>query len=228
MLRSNSAPQDYLDYISDSEFTPMTSSEFLASLQQRPPNYNESAELESQMRRSQGGGNGAEGSQEGTSAGETLSTFAARIQRRRRRNRRGLDPEREGEENQTQERSSTDSSHDTREQGATLATHADAHATDDDPPIGPSIRRIRDTGERESRVTTGTLIEVDVEPVAISAPTEQQIIEIEAAVGAVNERMSRMRERDRELTQRVEEEDEDLLGSESSSLLPADRSLLDV
>ena len=228
MLRSNSAPQDYLDYISDNEFTPMTSSEFLASLQQRPPNYDESAELESQMRRGgQEDGNGSEGNQEGTPQGESLSTFAARIQRRRRRSRRGLDPERE-EENRTREQSVADSSNDTHEQQSTSpATLADTHTTDASP-TGAGNSREGDTGDRESQITTGTLIEVDIEPVAISAPTEQQIIEIEAAVGAVNERMSRIRERDRELTQRVEEEeDEDLLASESSSLLTADRSLLD-
>lgn len=51
-FRPDSTPQDYLDYISDNEFTPLTSSEFLASLEQRPPTYNQSEELESQMRRS--------------------------------------------------------------------------------------------------------------------------------------------------------------------------------
>ena len=225
MLRSNSAPQDYLDYISDNEFTPMTTSEFLASLQQRPPTYNESAEIESQMRRPQEGDNSEE-NPEGGSGGnsENLPMLAGRIARRRRRNRRGSGPER-GEGNRTQEQSSAESSNDTHEQTAPPATHADVHTTSDSPTGGSSSTR--DGGATEPQVATGTLVEVDMEPVTVSAPTEQQIIEIEAVVGAVNERISRIRERDRELTQRIEEEDEDLLASEASTLLADDRPLLD-
>ena len=44
-IRPNNTPQDYLDYISDNEFTPLTTSEFLASLQERPPTYNQSEEM---------------------------------------------------------------------------------------------------------------------------------------------------------------------------------------
>lgn len=46
MLRSNTTPQDYFDYINDNEFTPLTSSEFAASLQERPPTYIESERIE--------------------------------------------------------------------------------------------------------------------------------------------------------------------------------------
>ena len=49
-FRPDSTPQDYLDYISENEFTPLTTSEFLASLEQRPPTYNQSEELESVTR----------------------------------------------------------------------------------------------------------------------------------------------------------------------------------
>ncbi|CAI8052984.1 hypothetical protein GBAR_LOCUS28989, partial [Geodia barretti] len=45
IIRPNNTPQDYLDYISDNEFTPLTTSEFLASLQERPPTYNQSEEM---------------------------------------------------------------------------------------------------------------------------------------------------------------------------------------
>lgn len=44
--RPSSTPQDYLDYINDDEFTPLTSSEFVASLQERPPSYHESERME--------------------------------------------------------------------------------------------------------------------------------------------------------------------------------------
>ena len=44
-IRPNNTPQDYLDYINDNEFTPLTTSEFLASLQERPPTYNQSEEM---------------------------------------------------------------------------------------------------------------------------------------------------------------------------------------
>ena len=48
IIRPNNTPQDYLDYISDNEFTPLTTSEFLASLQERPPTYNQSEEMSQQ------------------------------------------------------------------------------------------------------------------------------------------------------------------------------------
>ena len=44
--RPNGTAQDYLDYINDEEFTPLTSSEFIASLQERPPSYQESERME--------------------------------------------------------------------------------------------------------------------------------------------------------------------------------------
>lgn len=46
IFRPNTTPQDYFDYINDSEFTPLTSSEFAASLQERPPTYIESERIE--------------------------------------------------------------------------------------------------------------------------------------------------------------------------------------
>lgn len=48
IIRPNNTPQDYLDYISDNEFTPLTTSEFMASLQERPPTYNQSEEMTQQ------------------------------------------------------------------------------------------------------------------------------------------------------------------------------------
>lgn len=49
-LQPNTSSQDYFDYISDSEFTPLTTSEFAASLQERPPTYVESERIEQTSR----------------------------------------------------------------------------------------------------------------------------------------------------------------------------------
>ena len=66
MFQATTNPQDYLDYISDNEFTPLTSHEFAASLQERPPTYHESEEIEGQTRPQEDG----EGGGEGDGAGE--------------------------------------------------------------------------------------------------------------------------------------------------------------
>ena len=44
--RQSSTPHEYLDNVNDDEFTPLTSSEFVASLQERPPSYLESERME--------------------------------------------------------------------------------------------------------------------------------------------------------------------------------------
>ena len=49
-LLPRDSPLDYLDYIQEGQFTPLTTSEFLASLSERPPTYNESQDIEQQMR----------------------------------------------------------------------------------------------------------------------------------------------------------------------------------
>ena len=43
--RLTNNPQDYLDYISDNDLTPLASSELAASLEERPPSYRESEEM---------------------------------------------------------------------------------------------------------------------------------------------------------------------------------------
>ena len=45
-------PQDYLDYISDNDLTPLASSELAASLEERPPSYGESEEMNSEIKSS--------------------------------------------------------------------------------------------------------------------------------------------------------------------------------
>ena len=48
-LLPQESPQDYLDYIQEGQFTPLTTSEFIASLRERPPTYNESQDIERQI-----------------------------------------------------------------------------------------------------------------------------------------------------------------------------------
>ena len=48
-LLPQESPQDYLDYIQQGEFTPLTTSEFVASLRERPPTYNESEVIQRQL-----------------------------------------------------------------------------------------------------------------------------------------------------------------------------------
>ena len=82
MFQSSANPQDYLDYISDNEFTPLTTSEFVASLQERPPTYNESEEIEGQVRpegdstETGAGGGGTEGggAEEGGGGAQATTT----------------------------------------------------------------------------------------------------------------------------------------------------------
>ena len=71
MFQSTTNPQDYLDYINDNEFTPLTTSEFVASLQERPPTYNESEEIEGQT---QPEGSAEDGTGEGRAGGGASTT----------------------------------------------------------------------------------------------------------------------------------------------------------
>lgn len=49
-LLPRDSPLDYLDYIREGQFTPLTTSEFLASLHERPPTYNESQDIERRLK----------------------------------------------------------------------------------------------------------------------------------------------------------------------------------
>jgi hypothetical protein len=74
IIRPNNTPQDYLDYISDNEFTPLTTSEFMASLQERPPTYNQSEEMLQQADSTSGGANTEETS---STAGHSTTQSSA-------------------------------------------------------------------------------------------------------------------------------------------------------
>ena len=73
MFQANTDPQDYLDYISDNEFTPLTTSEFVASLQERPPTYHESEEIEGQNRDDNEGAESSEGGNSGGTGGTSTT-----------------------------------------------------------------------------------------------------------------------------------------------------------
>ena len=48
-LLPQETPQDYLDYIQQGQFTPLTTSEFVASLRERPPTYTESEVIQQRL-----------------------------------------------------------------------------------------------------------------------------------------------------------------------------------
>lgn len=57
-LLPQESPQDYLDYIREGQFTPLTTSEFIASLHERPPTYGESQDIQRSMSNEDGDNNG--------------------------------------------------------------------------------------------------------------------------------------------------------------------------
>ncbi|XP_003384587.1 PREDICTED: uncharacterized protein LOC100633378 [Amphimedon queenslandica] len=57
-LLPQESPQDYLDYIREGQFTPLTTSEFIASLHERPPTYVESQDIQRSMSSEGGDNNG--------------------------------------------------------------------------------------------------------------------------------------------------------------------------
>ena len=92
VIRPNNTPQDYLDYISDNEFTPLTTSEFMASLQERPPTYNQSEEMHQESdseansdTRASGATGGGDSSESGAQANLTMTNEGAVVERRRQR-----------------------------------------------------------------------------------------------------------------------------------------------
>lgn len=224
LLRSNNTPQDYLDYISDNEFTPMTTSEFLASLQERPPTYNESEQIQSNTRpagdqsTSEGGGGnsdnppvnpGQQGSARTTSSSEGEG---------------GASREPSGHSVAAGTGSGTGCSN-----GGTSSSHQCDSASK--------------TQERRTVPIVGNLVDVEVDAPVRSecvpqrqldclTPTQDQISEIEATVGAVNERMRLIHERERQLNLRLEdstrEEEEDSVTGEPYTLGTEGIPLLDI
>ena len=183
-LRSNNTPQDYLDYISDNEFTPMTTSEFLASLQERPPTYNESEQIQSRI------------TQEGD--GERSDNPPPNSEQRQGRETGGS-----GENTNTE--ASGSSAAEPRNSSEARSSRRDASG---DATMQASGRDLPVVGD-----LLGVDLDVPVQleaapqqPVDILTPTQEQISEIEATVGAVNERMRQIRQRERELNLRLQDD----------------------
>ena len=188
-LRSNNTPQDYLDYISDNEFTPMTTSEFLASLQERPPTYNESEQIQSRMTETEG------------DRGESSDDRPPNSEQRQGRETGGNG----GNSNTEASGSSTEPSQ------AEPSSNSGARSSRRDTSGGATMQ-----ASSRDLPAVGDLLGVDLDvpvhlevvpqqPVDILTPTQEQISEIEATVGAVNERMRQIRERERELNQRLQD-----------------------
>ena len=196
----------------------MTTSEFLASLQERPPTYNESEEIQSNTRRTgdqstrEGGGEssddppanpGQQGPARATATGEDIG---------------GREPSGHSVAAATDSRNS-----------GTSSSQRDS-------------RSASKTRERRTLPVVGNLVDVGVDvPVHSESvpqrqldcltPTQEQISEIEATVGAVNERMRLIHERERQLNLRLDDsttEEEDSVTGESPSLGTEEIPLLDV
>lgn len=247
MFQSTTNPQDYLDYISDNEFTPLTTSEFVASLQERPPTYHESEEIEEQMKSEDDDGN-----EQGSGASRRSTNNGAQTTRARVPPSRPLPP--------VPSDATTTNSDPTGSQlpgEATLVVDLDRPSAfifptlDDgsegaslDDASGDTFRVDRDAphtvtspGEQamdaldallsldvgngngtrqearlephvlpsQSSAATGTLIEIgnsdstgsDSQSTfhGLPQPTQEQINEIEAAIGAINKHMTEIRER---------------------------------
>ena len=218
-LRSNNTPQDYLDYISDNEFTPMTTSEFLASLQERPPTYNESEQIQSRItqegdgersdnpppnseqrqgRETGGSGENTNTEASGSSAAGPSSSSEARSSRR------------DASGDATMQASGSSAEPGLSQAGPSSSSEARSSRRDasGDATMQASGRDLPVVGD-----LLGVDLDVPVQleaapqqPVDILTPTQEQISEIEATVGAVNERMRQIRQRERELNLRLQDD----------------------
>lgn len=218
-LRSNNTPQDYLDYISDNEFTPMTTSEFLASLQERPPTYNESEQIQSRI------------TQEGD--GERSDNHPPNSEQRQGRETGGS-----GENTNTEASGSSAAgpSSSSEARSSRRDTSGDVTMQASGSSAEPGLSQARPSSSSEARSSrrgtsgdatmqansrdlpvVGDLLGVDLDvpvqleavpqqPVDILTPTQEQISEIEATVGEVNERMRQIRQRERELNLRLQDD----------------------
>ena len=198
-LRPDSSPQDYLDYISDNEFTPLTTSEFLASLEQRPPTYNQSEEMESEGRQN----SVANASEEPPSRNPSQPRRLARRQRRQDENERP-DPSASSAEGATRDDTGEDAS--TNDAGTSEETTTRVELSpDEDLPTAILIEVEVNTTDTSAtptpeatmptlEVTMPTLeVTMPILEVATTTPTQEQINELDAAVEAVNERINLIR-----------------------------------
>ena len=216
MMQTSTAAQDYLDYISDNEFTPMTSSEFMASLQERPPTYLQSEEMISQQRPSGEESRGEEEEEEEGSAraeGRDAVSQTPNELQTPPRSRREVDRQRAAAGSSLLRRERP------RPNSSTVMTRAEiAGANSED----QSVTREQRDGDGRSRdealrniaeppiallvsvddgpeVGVANLTEVGMAPqtLGLETPTQEEINTIEATVGVVNRRINRARVCDR-------------------------------
>jgi len=186
----------------------MTTSEFLASLQERPPTYNESEQIQSNTRPA-----GDQSTSEG--GGENSDN----------------PPVNPGQQGSARTTSSSEGEGGAgRSNGGTSSSRRHDSASK--------------TQERRTVPIVGNLVDVEVDAPVRSecvpqrqldclTPTQDQISEIEATVGAVNERMRLIHERERQLNLRLEdstreEEEEDSVTGDPYTLGTEGIPLLDI
>ena len=226
MFQANTNPQDYLDYINDNEFTPLTTSEFVASLEERPPTYNESEEIEGQIRSEPGEAGEAGEADEGGESGEGSGTQSSGTRTRPPR------PPPPTNSNSPQPQPSTSTGNDDNAPGVSeehtasgtgAGSSSSGHVSSEvdallsmDSEIGNGTQQpqleplpVSSSATTESAAVetlidfwfgdnnSGAPVQTDSQSTFpnLQQPTPEQVSEIEAAIGALNERMIRIRER---------------------------------
>ena len=233
-LRSAQTPQDYFDHLSDNEFTPLTSEEFQASLQERPPTYHQSEEIEANTRDDDGDDHVTESLQTDSNRHPLPSEDDS--------NRHSLPPEEAAimenlvalnlipeSETRTHRRPATQRRTNTRTTNvrrARATVRGETRQVDrprvvtantvEHPTVEQTVdpvERLREVGEQarrmlEERRSVGTLVQLEEDEGAgaesTSVPTREQISEIETTVGDFNSRMSEILERGREIDRRFQ------------------------
>ena len=229
-LRSAQTPQDYFDYLSDNEFTPLTSEEFQASLQERPPTYHQSEQLEADTN--------DDNNDQTTESVQTVTNSPPEDDS----NRHSLPPEEaaimenlialnlipESESSShrrpvPQRRTNTRSTNLRRGLAAVRGETHQQNQVERPRVVGPiaverpaeqandPVEHLREVGEQarrmlEERRSIGTLVQLDDSMDAESAnvPSQEQINEIQTTVDDFNSHMSVILERGREIDRRFE------------------------
>lgn len=201
----------------------MTTSEFLASLQERPPTYNESEQIQSNTRPA---------GDQSTSEGDGGNSDNP--------------PVNPGQQGSARTTSSREGGASREPSSHSVASGADSGTGRSNG--GTSSSRQRDGASKTQKGRTvpivGNLVDVEVDAPVHSecvpqrqldclTPTQDQISEIEATVGAVNERMRLIHEREGQLNLRLEdstreEEEEDSVTGDPYTLGTEGIPLLDI
>ena len=197
----------------------MTTSEFLASLQERPPTYNESEQIQSHMTQEEGDGESSDNrppnseqrqGRETGGSGENTNTEASGSSAAGP----SSSSEARSSHRDTSENPNTEASVSSVEPGLSQAgpsssseARSSRRDTSGDATMQASSRDLPIVGDLLG-VDLDVPEQLEVVPqqsVDILTPTQEQISEIEATVGAVNERMRQIRQRERELNLRLQD-----------------------